>query len=80
MKAVSKEQMMQDMGQMLRELFEQRRRGVAMSRLARAHGYVDGCMRVMLDTGLVTKAELLALVGEQREASDGPALGLRDVA
>ncbi len=73
-RAYSKEQMMDELTVMLRDLFEQRRSGVPMSRLARAHGYVDGYMRVMLDAGMATKKELLDVVNSERTACDGPAL------
>jgi hypothetical protein len=70
---VSKEKLLGDLTEMLRDLFEQRNRGVPMSRLLRAHGYVDGYMRVLLDANLASKAELLALVASERESHDGPA-------
>lgn len=73
MRVQSKENMMQELTTMLRELFAQRRDGVAISRLARSHGYVDGYMRVMLDAGVATKSELLNVVAAERAKSDGPA-------
>lgn len=70
--------MLDELTEMLRDLFAQRSRGVPMSRLARAHGYVDGYMRMMLDAGVATKGELLGIVAEQRSLSDGPALKISD--
>ena len=54
-------------------MFRLRREGAAYARLARAHGYVDGYMRVLLETGVVTRSELLAVVAAERVRADGPA-------
>jgi hypothetical protein len=70
--------LLDDLTEMLRDLFDQRSRGVPMSRLARTHGYVDGYMRMMLDSGVATKAELLSIVSLQRSTSHGPALRVLD--
>ena len=59
---------------MMRDLLALRQNGDLYPRLARAHGYVDGFMRVLLDTGMATKKELIELVAEEREAASGPAL------
>jgi hypothetical protein len=48
---------------------------VTYARLARGHGYVDGYMRVMLESGVATKKELLELVADERLRADGPATG-----
>ena len=61
---------------MLRDVFRLRSDGVAYARLARAHGYVDGYMRVLLETGIAQKAELLEIVAEERRMTDGPATAL----
>ncbi|MCA9599560.1 MAG: hypothetical protein KC776_39900 [Myxococcales bacterium] len=68
-----KTQMLDNLRAMLRDVFRLRTDGVAYARLARAHGYVDGYMRVLLETGIADKTELLALVAEERELADGPA-------
>ena len=47
---------------LLRDVFEARAEGANYNRLARAHGYVNGYMRALLESGQATKAELLALV------------------
>ena len=39
--------------------------GTSGQKLARAHGYADGYMRALQDAGLVTREELLAVVGEE---------------
>ncbi len=59
---------------MLRDVLVAKEAGHAQVRLARAHGYVDGFMKALLDSGLATKAELLELVASERERISGPAL------
>lgn len=70
---LEKAQMLETLRTMLRDVFRLRQDGVAYARLARAHGYVDGYMRALLEANLVDKAELLAVVAEERAAVDGPA-------
>ncbi len=70
---VTKTQMLDELKTMLRDVFAARAAGTSHPRMARAHGYVDGYMRVLLDTGLASKQELLELVAEQRAAVSGPA-------
>lgn len=66
---------------MLGDVFTAKAAGESYGRLARAHGYVDGYMRAMLEMGIVTKAELLEVVNAERERSSGPAMRpLADVA
>jgi hypothetical protein len=69
----SKTEMLAELRTMLHDVFAARERGTSHPRMARAHGYVDGYMRGMLETGVATKQELLALVAEQRAAVCGPA-------
>lgn len=59
---------------MLKDVFVATATGHVYARVARAHGYVDGFMRALLDTGFATKAELLALVAQEREQISGPAM------
>jgi len=59
---------------MLADVFAAKAQGDAYGRIARAHGYVDGFMRALLETGIATKAELLVLVAAERERIDGPAM------
>jgi hypothetical protein len=59
---------------MLADVFAAKEKGEAYGRLARAHGYVDGFMRALLEIGFVTKAELLEIVNEERDRASGPAL------
>jgi hypothetical protein len=68
-----KAEMLSELKTMLHDVFVARSGGAAYAKLARAHGYVDGYMRALLETGTATKEELLALVAEQRTTVDGPA-------
>jgi hypothetical protein len=68
-----KAEMLDNLRAMLRDVFRLKSDGVAYARLARAHGYVDGYMRVLLETGIAEKQELLTLVAEERVRCDGPA-------
>lgn len=69
-----KAEVISELRTMLADVFAAKEKGEAYGRLARAHGYVDGYMRALLDVGLVTKAELLEVVNGERERASGPAL------
>ena len=51
---------------MLRDMLQARFEGGRYADLARAHGYADGYMRALLDTGALDQAELLQLVSRER--------------
>jgi hypothetical protein len=59
---------------MLRDMLAASAAGAPGARLARAHGYVDGYMRALLDLGFSTRSELLAVVAAERERFAGPAV------
>lgn len=63
---------------MLRDVFVAKSAGETYARLARAHGYVDGYMRALLETGVVDKEELLSIVASEREQVSGPAMRALD--
>ena len=69
----TKVDLMRELKLMLNDVLVARTRGVAHFRLARAHGYVDGYMQALLDTGMATRQELLAVVAEERTELFGPA-------
>ena len=69
----SKSEMLAELKTMLHDVFVARARGTSHPRMARAHGYVDGYMRALLESGQADRKELLALVREQREIVNGPA-------
>ena len=58
---------------LLREAFEQRRTGVNYAKLVRAHGYIDGFMQALIDSGMANRPELLQLVRDERSRAEGPA-------
>jgi hypothetical protein len=69
----AKAEMLENLRVMLRDVFRLRSEGVPYARLARAHGYVDGYMRALLETSITDKQELLGLVAEERQSAHGPA-------
>lgn len=75
MQKLNKAEMLDNLRTMLRDVFVLRNEGVVYARLARAHGYVDGYMRVLLETGVATKKELLDIVAEERQSAYGPLTG-----
>lgn len=75
----SKDAMFENLRTMLRDVFRLRRDGAAYARLSRAHGYVDGYMRAMMESGAATQKELLEVVAAERVRVDGPATSDADV-
>ncbi|HEY4106778.1 MAG TPA: hypothetical protein VGM44_22915 [Polyangiaceae bacterium] len=73
MASASKTEMLENLRGMLRDVLRLRTEGVAYAKLSRAHGYLDGYMRVLLETGLFSQKELLGLISEERNLHDGPA-------
>jgi hypothetical protein len=73
MATTTKRELLENLRTMLREALHLRESGVAYAKLARAHGYIDGYMRVLMETGVATQAELLHLVSSVRASSQGPA-------
>jgi hypothetical protein len=69
----TKVEILAELRTMLRDVFVAKSAGETYARLARAHGYVDGYMRALLETGLVEKDELLVIVAAAREHVSGPA-------
>ena len=70
----SKVEILAELRTMLADVFAAKASGEAYGRLARAHGYVDGYMRALLEMNVVTKAELLDVVNAEHERSSGPAM------
>ena len=70
----TKADMLNELKVMLYDALLAKTRGVPYPRLARAHGYVDGYMKALLDAGLATNQELLSIVSEARTTVDGPAV------
>jgi hypothetical protein len=72
-KTQSKAEVLRELETMLKDVLTASEMGRSYPRMARAHGYVDGFMRGLLDAGFVSKEELLAIVARQRTAAAGPA-------
>ena len=68
-----KAEVISELRTMLADVFAAKEKGEAYGRLARAHGYVDGYMRALLELGFVTKAELVDMVNGERERASTPA-------
>jgi hypothetical protein len=69
----TKEEMLSAVEGMLKEAFLAKAEGASQPRLARAYGYADGYLKALLDAGLATQKELLAIVADVRTAIGGPA-------
>jgi len=74
----TKAEVLTELQVMLRDLLAAAATGAARGRLARAHGYVDGYMRAILDLDVTTQAELLEIVAAEREKASGPAIRVLD--
>jgi hypothetical protein len=70
----TKSEVLSGLQTMLRDLLAAAATGGERARIARAHGYVDGYMRALLDLGIAEQAELLQLVAAERERASGPAM------
>jgi hypothetical protein len=70
----TKTEVLGDLRGMLRDVFAATANGQIYARIARAHGYVDGYMRGLLETDVVTRRELLEVVASERERASGPAM------
>ncbi len=73
MTKASKSEMIENLRGLLRDVFRLRNEGAAYAKIARAHGYIDGYMRLMMESGIADKHELLKLVAAERHQVDGPA-------
>lgn len=63
---MSKEELLERVCELVRQVTEARFEGSMYAKLARAHGYADGYMRAMMDAGLVDRDTLLAAVSRAR--------------
>ena len=74
----TKSEVLSELQTMLRDLLAAAAAGGGRARIARAHGYVDGYMRALLDLGIAGQPELLQLVAAERERASGPAVRVLD--
>ena len=65
--AMRKDQMTDVLRGLLRDVLRARFEGTQYAKLPRVHGYADGYMRALIDTGLFDQKELVALVGAERQ-------------
>jgi hypothetical protein len=70
----TKAEVLAELQTMVRDVLAAAAGGAAHARIARAHGYVDGYMRALLDLEVASRAELLQLVSGERERTSGPAV------
>jgi hypothetical protein len=70
----TKAEMLDELRGMLEDVLLARTKGATYPRLSRAHGFLDGYMRALLDSGAVTQGELLELVAEGRAKVHGPSV------
>ncbi len=70
----TKSEMLAELTTMLRDVLATRSDQAAYTRLARAHGYVDGYMRALLESGAISRDELLSLLARERQAAGAAVL------
>lgn len=63
---MAKEELMNTLRRLLRDVVTARFEGGAYAKLSRAHGYADGYMAALLDAGVMEQHSLLELVREER--------------
>lgn len=64
---VDNEKLVATLREKLHEAFMARYHGSAYVRIARAVGYADGYMQAMVDAGITTERDLMALVVSERQ-------------
>lgn len=64
---LEREKLISELQSRLSALFHMRYQGVAAPAFARAQGYVDGTMQLLIDSGMATRKELLSLVLRERQ-------------
>jgi hypothetical protein len=73
MSQMPRSELLRELRALLREAFSLQLEGGTYTKLARSQALADGYMRALLDGGMATQRELLALVAEERAAVRGPA-------
>jgi hypothetical protein len=71
---MAKEELLNVLRRLLRDVVTARFEGGAYAKLSRAHGYADGYMAALLDAGVIEQQSLLKLVREERLKQAGAAL------
>ena len=75
----SKAELLDVLRSLVKDMLRLRSEGVSQGEFARAHGYVDGYIRVLLDADLASERELLELVLAERRGSSTVAAALDEV-
>ena len=70
----TKAEVIAELQTMLRDVLSAASGGTSYARIARAHGYVDGYMRALIDLGIAGQKELVQIVAAERERASGPAV------
>ena len=70
----TKAEVIAELQNMLRDMLSAASGGTSYARIARAHGYVDGYMRALIDLGIAGQKELVQIVAAERERASGPAV------
>jgi hypothetical protein len=70
----TKAEVIAELQNMLRDVLSAASGGTSYARIARAHGYVDGYMRALIDLGIAEQKELVQIVAAERERASGPAV------
>ncbi len=63
---MAKEELMNTLRRLLRDVVAARFEGGAYAKLSRANGYADGYMAALLDAGIMEQESMLRLVREER--------------
>jgi len=63
---VAREDLVEVVRNLLRDVLRARFEGGAYAKLSRANGYADGYMAALMDAGVVERDALLRVVGEER--------------
>jgi hypothetical protein len=63
---VAKEELLNTLRGLLRDVVAARFEGGAYAKLSRVHGYADGYMAALLDAGIVEERSLLEVIRDER--------------
>lgn len=75
-----KSELIEELRKMLQDVLVARHGGANYQRIARAHGYVDGYMRGLMESGVATREDLLKVVADERSKVGGPSTLTADTA
>jgi len=76
----SKAEMLDTLRSLVQDMLRLRHEGANHGQFGRAHGYVDGYIRVLLDAGIASERELLDLVLQERNRQTRASRSVHDEA